>query len=936
MKELFKNVFSTRYRQLLGVFFVLAAILVIRLLVLTVFQYDTWSKSAKNISTKTVYTTAPRGNIYDRNGQLLVGNKQSFTVKISADDQSSQQLNKTIINLIHVLNKNHDKVEDEFPIKISDGKYYYTYDNQVSKWLRKNNLNPNLTAEEAFNALRQKLGVDSSLSRYDAQLEMQQTYSTYPPISVDTMQYTADEEKNNFLTQYFPNLSEKERDKLSPKEAFKGIRKHMEIKSFVSDNTARKIMAVRYSLDALGYNKYLSAVVSKNVSEDTVMLIEEGSDDLKGVQVVSESTRYYPNNNTASHVIGYIGEISDDKKEAYGEKGYANDELIGQYGIEQKYESTLKGQNGSKTVQVNASGETEKVLGKTQPKKGKDVYLTLDLDLQKSAEEGLSKTINAMRYGGGVGSKYGASPIAEAAPKAKSGSVVAIDVKTGDVLALANYPDFNPNLFAEGISSSNWEKLQSDNPRDPLSAAPLYNMATMSTVQPGSIFKPVTATAGLECGLNPDEYRTDAGAIKLGGRTFACVSWNLSHGRKTHGSLNMYRAIGVSCNYYFYDVATNKDWASGGTMGYKKQITHKTITDYAKQYGLGKPTGIELDEAVVPVPSEKKKIKSQKVQLQYELEAAAEEYFKKDVVANNTLLKQNIHQIVSLLDKKNLDWDTLHDQLLPKYGIKEGKLQKVGETILYTYYPQAKWTTGDTFNLCIGQGDNSYTPLQMANYIATLADKGKHNQVSIVKGVEGKGLTKKKKPSQVKVSDKKYFGQIIQGMQYVADNQESTVSKVFRSLHVKIAAKTGTAQRAGKINPKSEVVYIREHLSGIAPNLSWSQVRKEMKRLMEKYPNTYTSEDIAVRRAVISLSKGKVDTEDLDQYKSDYDNFAWVVAMAPVDDPQIAVCAMVPQGSTAANAAPIVKEVIGKYFDTTKKYSQYNNNSGVENTTNSN
>ena len=86
-----------------------------------------------------------------------------------------------------MLNKNHDKVEDEFPIKISDGKYYYTYDNQVSKWLRKNNLNPNLTAEEAFNALRQKLGVDSSLSRYDAQLEMQQTYSTYPPISVDTM-----------------------------------------------------------------------------------------------------------------------------------------------------------------------------------------------------------------------------------------------------------------------------------------------------------------------------------------------------------------------------------------------------------------------------------------------------------------------------------------------------------------------------------------------------------------------------------------------------------------------------------------------------------------------------------------------------------------------------------------------------------------------------
>lgn len=925
-----KEFFSTRYKQLLAVFLVLAIILIVRLFAVTVFEHDTWKTTAEDISTKTVYTTAPRGEIYDRNGKLLAGNKQSFTVKISSESQDDEQLNTTVSNLLKVLNKNNDKLEDEFPIKIKNGKYYYTYDREITKWLKKNDLKTDLNAEEAFNALRQKLGIDSSLDRYTAQQEMQEKHSTYPPISVNTMKYTYEEEKDSFLEQYFSNKKESERSSMTAKEAFEGIRKDMKIDEGLSDAKARKIMVVRYALDSLGYSQYKPATVAKNVSKKTVMLIEEGSDDLKGVQVVSETKRYYPHKNTAAHILGYLGKINDSEKTTYEKKGYSSDELIGQDGIEEKYESTLKGKNGTKKVQVNASGHTEKVLSQTSPEKGKDVYLTIDLDLQEAAEEGLSKTINAMQYGGTVSSEYGSSNTSEAAPNAKSGSVVAVDVKTGDVLALANYPDYDPNLFAEGISSSDWDSLQSDNPRDPLAATPLYNMATMSTVQPGSTFKPVTATAGLECGLNPDEYRTDAGVISLGGRNFACVSWNLSNGKTTHGSLNMYRALGVSCNYYFFDVATGKDWASGGSMGYKKKITYKTITDYAEQYGLGKSTGIQLDEAVAGVPSEKKKKSSIRTQLSNELYAAAEEYYRADVVKNSDLLKKNIELTVDLLDSKKLDWDTLYNTTLTQYGIKKSKRKKVGMLVMYEYYPQMKWTTGDTFNLAIGQGDNSYTPLQMANYIATLANKGKHNNVSIVSSVQSEGKTKKKAATQVKVSSKKYFSEIIDGMQYVADSSESTVSKTFKSLKVSVAAKTGTAERAGKVNPKSEVSYIKQHLSSIAPSLSWKQVKKEMNRLLKEYPDTYQSEDTAVRRAVINLTNGKVTTKKLDAYKSDYDNFAWVVAMAPADDPQIAVCAMVPQGGTAANAAPIVKEVIGKYFDTSKQYTKYSNDTTVQ------
>ena len=925
-----REFFSTRYRQLLAVLLILAIILVVRLLGVTVFQHKTWSKTADNMSTKTIYNIAPRGEIFDRNGILLAGNKQSFTVKMTPGNQTPEELNRTITSLIKVLKKNNDKLEDEFPIKIKNGKYYYQYDKEIKKWLKKNNMPKGTSAESAFNSLRQKLDIDSSLDRYAAQVEMQSTHGTYPPIDVATMKYSYEEEKENFLEQYFPNMTEDERNGLSAKKAFKGMRESMKIDPKLSDKKARKIMIVRYSLDALGYSKYMPATVAKKVSGKTVMLIEEGSDDLPGVQVVSETTRYYPQGHTASHILGYLGKINDSELAEYSAKGYSADELIGQYGIEQKYESDLKGENGSQTVQVNAEGQTEKVLSKTSSKKGKDVYLTIDLELQKAAEEGLEKTINAMRWDGYVSSKYGGSSMKEMAPNAKSGSVVAIEVDTGNVLALANYPDFDPNLFAEGISSKDWDSLQSDNPRDPLAATPLYNMATMSTVQPGSTFKPVTATAALQCGLDPTTYRTDAGAIKLGGTIYGCVSWNLSHGKTTHGALNMYRAIGVSCNYYFYDIATGKDWASGESLGYKKKITYKTITNYAEQYGLGKPTGIELDEAVTEVPSAKNKEASVRNQLANQLYAAAEEYFEKDVVKNKAVLDKRIQSIVDLLDKKKLEWDDLEKNILPELGVKKKKCYKVGTMVLYEYYPEAKWNTGDTFNLCIGQGDNSYTPLQMANYVATLGNKGVHNQVSIVSSVQGKGKTKKAKATKVKVDSDQYFNEIITGMKEVAYSSESTVSKVFKGLKVSLAAKTGTAEREGKVNPKSEVKYIKEHLYDIAPQLSWKKVRKEMKRLMKDYPETYQSEDVAVRRAVINLTDGKVTTDDIDEYKSDYDNFAWVVAMAPADDPKIAVCAMVPQGEQAANAAPIVKEVIGKYFETKKQYTNYKNDTKIQ------
>ncbi|MEE3362716.1 MAG: penicillin-binding transpeptidase domain-containing protein, partial [Anaerovoracaceae bacterium] len=737
---------SSRHAQVVAVLGVLALILVARLLVLTVFEHGRWEANSESTSTRTIYTTAARGNIYDRYGRLLAGNKQNFSVRMSVNGQTSKQLNKSITRLLKVLRQNDDKYVDDFPIKISDGKYYYTYDQEITKWLKENDLPAGTSAEKAFKALRDKLGIDKSLSNYDAQTEMQQTYSTYPPIDITTMQYTYTKEKNDFLGGYDLNTD------MSAKKAFKKIRNQMDIDKSMSDTSAREIMCVRDKIHSLGYNQYLPALVAENVSDETVMTIEEGGNGIKGAEVVSETKRYYPNGKLASHVLGYMGQISEAEAEERKDEGYEADSMIGEAGIEEKYESELRGINGKKTVQVNAAGEVTGTLSETNPKKGKDVTLTLDSKLQEETEWALENGIAAARYGGTLNSKYGSASCIEAAPKAKTGAAVCIDVKTGDVLAMASYPDYDPNDFATGISSSKWDALQSENPRDSLAEAPLYNLATMCAVQPGSTFKMVTCSAALECGLNPYTSLYDNGHIVLGGKSFGCVIWNMY--KKNHGYLNMFRAIEVSCNYYFYDIATGKDWYTGGKLDYDKKITVDTITKYAGEYGLGKSTGIELDETVVAVPSKDQKISSLKNSLSNTLNAAAETYFTEDTYSDSRKLKSSIDSICDLITKNPKYDDLLSNGQLEKYGVKKSKVDDIADLVVFTYATQAKWTTGDSFNICIGQGDNSYTPLQICNYVATIGNKGKHNSVSVVKSVEDRGTTEKAASTTVDVSQK--------------------------------------------------------------------------------------------------------------------------------------------------------------------------------------
>jgi len=903
--------FTTRYSRTLLVLLILSILLGGRLFVLTVIQGNSWDKSSEGISTRDIPIMAPRGEIYDRYGNLIAGNKQIFTVKMSSGSMEPEELNDAISQLIVILDQTGDQVEDNFPISVESGNYSFTYDGEIQAWLAQKSLPANYTAEEAFNAIRLSLGIDPTLSRYDAQLIMQNTYNEYPPISVTAMKYNSQLARDKFLELY------ELKETATAKEAFLALRSELKISAALSDVQARRIMAVRNEMKLMGYRQYLPALVAKDVSDKTVMIIEEMNETLPGVSIESETRRYYPNGSTASHILGYMGKISDEKKEEYITKGYEANAIIGLAGIEGAFESLLHGINGYYKVQVNAMGERVKQISQTDPVKGKDVYLTIDLNLQIAAESALKRGLEAIRTGGIFTSKFGDVAVNKEAPNAQVGAVVAIEVETGEVLAMASYPDYDPNLFADGISNIDWSALQTQNPRDPLAPAPLYNVATRSAVQPGSTFKMVTATAGLEAGLDPYKKLRDGGHLLLGTKSFGCVVWNLY--RSNHGYLDMARALEVSCNYYFYDVATGKDWFTGKSLGYKKPITIDDITAYANQYGLGLPTGIEIPETVLPVPSKARKLTGLQSSLRNILYASSEIYFEKRVVGNPDLLEETIEKIVGWMGE-DISRNEMINERLVNLGVKEDQIEPLADLCLYTYFNQTSWSTADAMNIAIGQGENAYTPLQMANYIATIGNEGIRNQVSLIKGIENQGEYAKADPVKVTVSNEEYFNQIIAGMRLAATGSEGSLSRYFANFPVAVAAKTGTAERAGTINPPSEVAYIKQHLREFNSALKWEQVNAEMQRLMQTYPAIYLSEDTAVRRAVINLSNGALTSADLNRYKSEYDNFAWAVGMAPADNPKIAVVVMIVQGATGPNAGAIVREVIGEYLQVNTDY----------------
>ena len=298
----------------------------------------------------------------------------------------------------------------------------------------------------------------------------------------------------------------------------------------------KKIKAVR------GIASYKPLLIKRDVGRTALAKIEANKYDLPGIIVDVTPRRHYIHN-TAAHLIGYMGEISKEKINSKKYKNYRRGEYIGRFGIEKSYEKDLRGKRGGRQVEVNVKGQVLRVLNVVKAHPGHNIYLSIDAKLQKKAEELF---------------------------KDKSGAVVAMNPSNGMILAMLSSPYFDQNMFVNKMTLKQWSDLVNDKNN------PLQNKAIHGEYPPGSVYKIVTAMAGLEEGIVTQKDRVDCpGYYRFGNRTFRC--WK----RGGHGSVNIIDAIAESCDVYFYQLG--------------QQIGVDRLSKYAKSCGLSLKTGIELD-----------------------------------------------------------------------------------------------------------------------------------------------------------------------------------------------------------------------------------------------------------------------------------------------------------------------------------------------------
>jgi penicillin-binding protein 2 len=285
-------------------------------------------------------------------------------------------------------------------------------------------------------------------------------------------------------------------------------------------------------------------VVGRDIDWRSVVTVETHQLDLPGVNMRIRPRRSYLLNHMAAHLLGYLGEIGPKQLTSLKQKGYGMGDEIGQFGLERRWEEFLRGRSGGQQVEVNALGQRVRVLHEVEDVPGNSVYMTLDRDLQETAGEAM---------------------------QGKDGSLVALDVNSGAVLAMVSNPAFDPNSFARGITAEEWRGLMGDR------LHPLNNRAVQGIYPPGSTFKIVLAIAALEEGvIQPETPLSCHGSMVFGNRVFR--DWK----KEGHGSVDLHKGIVQSCDVYFYQL--------GQRLGIDR------IAKYARMLGLGDRTGIALDD----------------------------------------------------------------------------------------------------------------------------------------------------------------------------------------------------------------------------------------------------------------------------------------------------------------------------------------------------
>lgn len=482
--------------------------------------------------------------------------------------------------------------------------------------------------------------------------------------------------KNKYADKYiYPGMS--------ADDVMKAYAQIFKLENDISLAHTRIIIGIRYETDIKDMSSVNPVTIAENVNVDAVTQIKEMQDSLPGVAVTEDFVRIYNKPGFATHILGRVGKISAEEYAEKSASGYGMNDIIGKQGVERWAESYLRGQDGTTGTKSNAEEGFSETVKDKDPIPGNYIMLTLDSELQETLESSLANAITS------IGNDCNA------------GAAVVLDVNSGDTLALASYPTYDMSRFSEDYQSL------IENP-----ANPLINRAVSGMYSPGSTFKPLTAIAGLQTGnLKLYEKIEDTGVY-----TYykdyqpSCWIWNESH--LTHGWQDVSQALENSCNVFFYELG--------------RRLGIETLDEYAKKFGLGEYTNIELPEEAAG-------------------HMASPEY--KDQIILNAI--------------------------------------------------DAEWFGGDTLQAAIGQSYSLFTPLQIANYCATIANGGTRYKVNLISSIRSSvdgSLVEKFDPQveeQIDISPQA-LQKIHEGMKRVVD--EGSASSIFEGYQMEVGGKTGTAQ----------------------------------------------------------------------------------------------------------------------------------------------
>lgn len=574
-------------------------------------NHDYFVKKNSTMQTYTVQIPAARGDIVDRNGNQLVTNRQGNSIILDAtvfpSADDNEARNTIILNLINLFEKNGEEYVQHLPLQANS--------NGQIGFLTNDDLDEK----------------DIAAMKSENMLNLQ-PYAT--------------------AQNCFDAVVEKY-----------GLEKYDPI-------TAIKIANIRYELTLMMFSYNTPVTIAEDVSQNTVAAVKDNTEMYKGADVRTVAYREYVDSTIAPHILGTVRKINAEEYEKYKDEGYKITDEIGESGIEYAMEKYLRGTDGEMTITKNSDGTITREVTKP-PIQGDTVVLTIDIGLQKVAQDNLKAVCD------------------EVDANSSAGAVVVEDVNTGELLAAASYPTYDLADYYE-----KYDQLIKDKRN------PLWSRFALGTYAPGSTFKPAVACAALEEGvITKDTEFKCSGTMKFYDQTLQCLH------QKAHGNENVAEAIRDSCNIFFYKTSL--------------EIGINKMNEYCSMLGFGEKTGVEIPES-------------------------------KGVLAGRT-------------ERENAG---------------------------------GYWNLGDTVHAAIGQSDNLFTPLQLANYCSTIANGGTRYEAHFVKSVISKSNNaisyKEPKVAENTGFSKATLSTVQGGMRDVA--KSDAPSRIFDKLNVNLAAKTGTSQ----------------------------------------------------------------------------------------------------------------------------------------------